>query len=58
MSKLDVPDLCARLDHIKSLCGRLEELQNDGAKYRDLIAKIRSEADAFLLTLADDQVRQ
>jgi hypothetical protein len=55
MMKLDVPDLCARLDRIKVFCERLEELQNHETKYRDLVERIRSEADAFRQTLGAEQ---
>jgi hypothetical protein len=51
---LNIPDLCARLDRIKVLCGRLEELQHDQMKYRDLVDRIRSETDIFRHTLEKD----
>jgi len=51
---LNIPDLCARLDRIKALCGRLEELQDDQMKYRDLVDRIRSETDTFRHIFGED----
>jgi len=47
MGKLDTPDLCARIDAMKTLCGRLEAAQDEPDKYRDLTARIRVEANAI-----------
>ena len=47
MNELAIPDLCAHLDRLKTLCDRLEDAQTDPTKYQKLIAQIRSEADAF-----------
>ena len=47
MAELDIPDLCAQLDRLKKLCDRLEEAQTDPKRYRQLIAQIRNETEAF-----------
>jgi hypothetical protein len=47
MAELDIPDLCAHLDRLKTLCDRLEEAQADPKQYHQLIAEIRHETDAF-----------
>ena len=47
MGELDIPDLCAHLDRLKTLCDRLEEAQADPKRYHQLIAEIRNETDAF-----------
>lgn len=44
---LSTPDLCAHLDRLRDLCDRLEETQRDPDAYRDLVHKIRLEAEAF-----------
>ena len=45
MTKLDTPDLCARLDSLKKLCDRLEAAQTNPARYQDLVGKIRMEME-------------
>ena len=45
--RLDTPDLCARLDRMKTLCDRLEDAQEDHSKYQELVDKIQLEADAL-----------
>lgn len=47
MTKLDMPDLCARLDGLKRLCDRLEALQADPEGYHDLVGKIRIQMGIF-----------
>ena len=47
MGNLDTPDLCARLDQMKTLCDQLEQSQDDPEKYRRLVEKIRHEADVL-----------
>jgi hypothetical protein len=47
MTKLDTPDLCARLDSLKKLCDRLEAAQTDPDRYHDLVRKIRMEMEMF-----------
>jgi hypothetical protein len=47
MSKLDTPDLCARLDTMKMLCEQLERVQDDPETYHRLVARIQVEADAL-----------
>jgi len=47
MTKLDTPDLCARLDTMKALCDRLEAAQDEPRKYRELAERIRAEAGAI-----------
>ena len=47
MTKLDTPDLCARLDSLKKLCDRLEAAQTHPERYHDLVAKIRMEMEMF-----------
>jgi hypothetical protein len=44
MEKLDTPDLCARLDTMKALCDRLEALQDQPEKYKQLVRRIQTEA--------------
>lgn len=49
------PDTAAvhtRLERIKQLCDQLEEAQDDNRRYRQLIERIRDEADAFRQTLS------
>jgi hypothetical protein len=43
MTKLDTPDLCARLDRLKGLCDRLEDAQSNPRRYRELVQQIRRE---------------
>jgi hypothetical protein len=47
MANLYIPDLCAQLDRIKTLCDRLEAAQGDPQKYRTLIAAIQNETEAL-----------
>jgi hypothetical protein len=47
MTKLDTPDLCARLDSLKKLCDRLEAAQAQPDRYYDLVRKIRLESEMF-----------
>ena len=47
MTKLDTPDLCARLDGLKRLCDRLEAAQTNPERYVDLVRKIRMEMEMF-----------
>jgi hypothetical protein len=60
MTKLDTPDLCARLDRLKDLCDRLEDAQSNPRRYQELVQKIRLETDAFRATIcgARDPVLQ
>ena len=51
MSKLETPDLCARIDALKKLCARLEEAQKDPQLYRDLVLRIRTEAEMLELEI-------
>jgi len=51
MQKLDPPDLCAYLDRLRALCDRLEEAQDDPKQYRELVTRIRVEADALRETV-------
>jgi hypothetical protein len=44
-------EISIRLERIKKLCKELEEAQHDNRRYRQLIEKIREEADAFRQTL-------
>jgi hypothetical protein len=44
---LSTPDLCAHLDRLKSLCDGLEYAQRDPDLYRNLVAQIRMETEAF-----------
>jgi hypothetical protein len=56
VGKLDTPDLCARLDTMKTLCDELERAQDDPERYRRLVDKIRREADALRDTVCDPNV--
>ena len=51
MAELEIPDLCAHLDRLKTLCDRLEEAQADPKRYHQLIAEIRDETEAFQATV-------
>ena len=51
MTKLDIPDLCARIENLKKLCDRLEEAQKDPQLYRDLVLRIRAEAEMLELEI-------
>lgn len=57
MGKLDTPDLCAelggRLQRLKTLCDSLEESQGDPKKYRVVLQRIRTEADALRDTVCN-----
>jgi len=44
MNTLHTPDICAQVDRLKTLCDRLEDAQSDPARYRSIVAQIRSEA--------------
>jgi hypothetical protein len=44
-------EVSIRLERIKKLCDELEEAQHDNRRYRQLIERIREEADAFRRTL-------
>jgi len=57
----DSPDAVAvrsRLDRIKRLCDELDEAQDDNRKYRELIERIRDEADAFRRTLSTHDAKE
>ena len=45
-------EVSIRLERIKKLCDELEEAQHDNRQYRQLIERIREEADAFRQTLS------
>ena len=47
MSKLHIPDICAHLDRLKRLCDRLEKVQSDEQRYREVAFQIRAETDAL-----------
>ena len=47
MGKLDIPDICAHLDRLKTLCDRLEQAQGDEHRYRELAMQIRAETDSL-----------
>ena len=47
MSKLHIPDICAHLDRLKRLCDRLEKVQSDEQRYREVAFQIRVETDAL-----------
>ena len=49
-------EVSIRLARIKKLCDQLEEAQDDNRRYRQLIEKIRDEADAFRQTLSTHDV--
>jgi hypothetical protein len=51
MELLNVPDLCARLDRLRTLCDQLEGAQTEPEKYRTLVARIRVEAEGFTNTV-------
>ncbi len=51
MTKLDTPDLCARLDSLRKLCDRLEPAQENPDSYRELVRRIRREAEMFQIEL-------
>ena len=51
MTDLKTPDLCAHLDRMKGLCDQLEAAQSDSTRARDIVARIRIEADALADTV-------
>jgi hypothetical protein len=51
MEKLHTPDVCARLDTLKRMCDRLEDLQDQPKKYRDLVRRIQQEANELCDTV-------
>ena len=51
MADLKTPDLCAHLDRMKGLCDQLEAAQSDSTRARDIVARIRIEADALADTI-------
>jgi hypothetical protein len=58
MTKLDTPDLCARLDSLKKLCDRLEAAQTHPDKYEDLVRKIRMETEMFQREVCVDLLKE
>jgi hypothetical protein len=48
----DADEIALRLDRIKRLTDQLESAQSDQLKFRELIERIRAEADEFRRTLA------
>jgi hypothetical protein len=51
MADLKTPDLCAQLDRMKGLCDQLEAAQSDSARAREIVERIRIEADALANTV-------
>lgn len=51
MSKLYIPDICAHLDRLKDLCDRLEKVQSDEQRYRELASQIRAETEVLHATI-------
>ena len=51
MSDLKTPDICAQLDRMKSLCDQLEAAQSDFTRSRDIVKRIRIEADVLADTV-------
>jgi hypothetical protein len=47
MADLKTPDLCAHLDRMKGLCDQLEAAQSDSTRAREIVERIRIEADAL-----------
>ena len=47
MSRLDIPDICAHIDRLKTLCDRLEKAQSDEKRYGELATQIRAETNAL-----------
>jgi hypothetical protein len=45
--KLEIPDLCARLDSLRKLCDRLENSQSNPDEYRRIAENISAEAEAL-----------
>ena len=58
MQKLDIPDLCARLDQMKRLCDRLEDSQDQPPKYQELVRKIQNEANELCDTVCGKPARR
>ena len=54
MNTIHTADLCARLDSMKALCDRLEQSQEDPARYHQLVERIRAEANALRETLCEE----
>src|SRR5690606_19323080 len=52
VASVDDADVTARLERIKKLCDELEQAQHDTRTYKELIDRIRDEANAFRRTLA------
>ena len=44
-------DVAIRLERIKKLCEELDEAQHDNRRYRQLIDRIREEAESFRRTM-------
>ena len=53
MSKLYIPDICAQLDRLKQLCDRLEKVQSDEQRYRELARQIRAETEVLHATICN-----
>jgi hypothetical protein len=51
MADLKTPDLCAHLDRMKGLCDQLEAAQADSTRAREIVRRIRIEADALADTV-------
>jgi hypothetical protein len=51
METLHTPDVCARLDTMKRMCDRLEDLQDQPEKYRELVRRIQREANELCDTV-------
>lgn len=51
MNDLKTPDICAQLDRMKGLCDQLEAAQSDFTRSRDIVKRIRIEADALADTV-------
>lgn len=51
MNDLKTPDICAQLDRMKGLCDQLEAAQSDVSRSRDIVKRIRIEADVLADTV-------
>jgi uncharacterized coiled-coil DUF342 family protein len=51
MPSPDADEVCARIERMKTLCDQLDAVKSDQRRYRELIDRIRQEADAFRKTL-------
>jgi len=51
MNDLKMPDICAQLDRMKGLCDQLEAAQSDFTRSRDIVKRIRVEADLLADTV-------